>query len=106
MASKPGIRSSEVPAELALTGECIFRHCKMHFSLQKGQNKSKTKIVDLLLLEQDVYIRLLQLRMRSFRLVRLNYTGAMFKKKLFPEPPLYGEIDDRGRLKRQADFRH
>ena len=30
----------------------------------------------------------------------------MFPKKLFAEPQLYGELDDRGRLNWRADFRH
>ena len=30
----------------------------------------------------------------------------MFQKKLFREPPLYGELEDRGHVKRRVDFNY
>ena len=40
------------------------------------------------------------------KLVQLNSPGAMFPKKLFAEPQLYGELDDGACLKQRMDFRH
>ena len=51
--------------------------------------KVKTQIVDLLLCEPNVYIRLLQLGMHIFRLVAVNSPAAALQKNLFEEPPLY-----------------
>ena len=35
-----------------------------------------------------------------------KYAAYLQEKNLFAEPSLYGELDDGGRLKRRADFRH
>ena len=65
-------------------------------------------MVDLLHCEPDIYIRPLQLNMLIFWLVTVNSPASAFHENLFAEPPLYGELDDGGSLKRQenSDIEH
>ena len=69
-------------------------------------NKSKkTQIIDLSHREPDVYIRLLELHTRIFRLV--NSPAAALKKKLFVEPLLYREFYNGGCIKwSNSDIEH